>query len=138
MATIRVTDLDVSPNMAKVVAVGIIYLPPTPHPPSSTGASPAPGTRGDSVSQSPPSQSHGSGYSVKAENRMVVYDMTTKQTIAFVFSSYIRIATSDARPIDRSLKLDGETTSVRISHDSKYALISNAPDVSLHYSSHTY
>jgi len=83
MATIRVTDLDVSPNMTKVVAVGIIHLPPTPHPPTSTGTSPAPGTRGDSTSQSPPSQPHTPGYP-KAENRMIVYDMVTKQTIACV------------------------------------------------------
>jgi len=40
---------------------------------------------------------------------MIVYDMITKQTIA-------------------SLKLDGETTSVRVSHDSRYALINHAPD----------
>jgi len=40
---------------------------------------------------------------------MIVYDMVTKQTIA-------------------SLKLDGETTSVKVSHDSRYALISHAPD----------
>lgn len=109
MAPIRVTDLDVSPNMAMVVAVGIIHLPPTPHPPASTGTSPAPGARGDSTSQSSQSQSHAPGYTVKAENRMVVYDMVAKQTLA-------------------SLKLDGETTSVRVSHDSRYALISHAPD----------
>jgi len=83
MATIRVTDLDVSPNMTKVVAVGIIHLPPTPHPPSSTGASPAPGARGDSTSQSPQAQSQAPG-SPKQENRMIVYDMITKQTIAWV------------------------------------------------------
>lgn len=82
MAPIRVTDLDVSPNMAKVVAVGIIHLPPTPHPPASTGASPAPGARGDSTSQSSQSQSHAPSYTIKAENRMIVYDIATKQTIA--------------------------------------------------------
>ena len=82
MATIRVTDLDVSPNMTKVVAVGIIHLPPTPHPPSSTGASPAPGARGDSTSQSPQAQPQ--AYPPKPENRMIVYDMITKQTVACV------------------------------------------------------
>ena len=81
MATIRVTDLDVSPNMTKVVAVGIIHLPPTPNPPSSTGASPAPGARGDSP-----------------ENRMIVYDMATKQTIACVSLSCIPIVTPNAQP----------------------------------------
>ena len=91
MAPIRVTDLDVSPNMARVVAVGIIHLPPTPHPPASTGTSPAPGARGDSTSQSPQSQSHTPGYAVKAENRMIVYDMVAKQTLAY--ASLIRIRT---------------------------------------------
>jgi len=131
MATIRVTDLDVSPNMAKVVAVGIIHLPPTPNPPSSAGASPAPGTRGDSSSQSSQSQPHVPGYSSKAENRMIVYDMITKQTIACVPELYLT-KTSDARLVDRSLKLDGETTSVRVSYDSRYALINHAPDVGFH------
>jgi hypothetical protein len=82
MAPIRVTDLDVSPNMTKVVAVGIIHLPPAPQPPASTGTSPAPGARGDTTSQSSQSQSHAPGYAIKAENRMIVYDMATKQTIA--------------------------------------------------------
>ena len=82
MATIRVTDLDVSPNMTKVVAVGIIPPPPTPHPPSSTGGSPAPGARGDSTAQSP--QARSQDYPPKLENRMIVYDMVTKQTVACV------------------------------------------------------
>jgi hypothetical protein len=132
MAPIRVTDLDVSPNMTMVVAVGVIHLPPTPHPPASTGTSPAPGTRGDSASQSPQSQSHAPGYIVKAENRMIVYDLATKHQIACVFLTYVRIVTSGANLLYRSLRLDGETTSVRVSRDSRYALISHAPDVRFH------
>ena len=131
-ATIRVTDLDVSPNMTKVVAVGIIYLPPPPNPPSSTGASPAPGARGDSASQSSQSQSHAPSFPAKAENRLIVYDMATKHTIACVPPSDIWIMTSDARLVGRSLKLEGETTSVRVSHDSRYALINHAPNVRFH------
>lgn len=127
MAPIRVTDMDVSPNMTKVVAVGIIHLPPTSHTPASTGASPAPGARGDTTSQSSQSQSHAQSYTVKAENRMIVYDMATKQTIACVLID-VRIVTSETGWVDRSLKLDGETTSVRVSQDSRYALISHAPD----------
>jgi hypothetical protein len=86
MATIRVTDLDVSPNMTKVVAAGIVYLPPLPQPLSSTGDSPAPGTRGDL-----PPQSYTPDYSVQVENSVIVYDMITKQTIACVSLSYVRI-----------------------------------------------
>jgi len=129
MATIRVTDLDVSPNMTKVVAVGIIHLPPAQHPPSSTGASPAPGARGDSASQSPQAQTQPPGHPPKPEHRMIVYDMITKQTIACVSLNCIPIVTTNARPANRSLKLDGETTSVRVSYDSRYALINHAPDV---------
>lgn len=129
MTAIRVTDLDVSPNMTKVVAVGIINLAPTPNPPSSAGASPAPGARGDSASQSSQTQSHTPGYPSKAENRMIVYDMTTKQTIAYVPPRYVWNVISDMISVDRSLKLDGETTSARVSNDSRYALINHAPDV---------
>lgn len=133
MAPIRVTDLDVSPNMTMVVAVGVIHLPPTPHPPASTGTSPAPGARGDSTtSQSSQSQSHAPGYIVKAENRMIVYDLATKHQIACVFLFYVRIITSKTNLLYRSLRLDGETTSVRVSRDSRYALISHAPDVRFH------
>lgn len=132
MATIRVTDLDVSPNMTRVVAVGIIHLPPVSHPPSSTRASPAPGTRGESASQSPQAQSQPPGYPPKTENRMIVYDMISKQTIAWEFLGYVSIVTSNSRSVHRSLKLDGETTSVRVSHDSRYALINHAPDVRFH------
>jgi hypothetical protein len=77
MATIRVTDLDVSPNMTKVVAAGIVYLPPTPQPISSTGDLPP--------------QSYTPDYSVQVENSVIVYDMITKQTIACVSLSYVRI-----------------------------------------------
>ena len=119
MATIRVTDLDVSPDMTKVVAVGIVYLPPTPQPPSSTGDLPP--------------QLYTPGYSVQVENSVIVYDLITKQTIACVSLSYVLSLASDARSIDRSLKLDGEIFSVRISYDSRYALINHAPGVGFHY-----
>ena len=35
----------------------------------------------------------------------------------------------------RSVKLDGEVTSVKVSQNSQYALINNAPDVSVHFMS---
>ena len=117
MAAIRITDLDISPDMTKVVAVGIVPSLSTPPPPSSAEA--------------PPPQSYGPGCSGKAEDRMVVYDMSTKQMTASVSLSYILTITSDTRSVDRSLELGGEITSVRISHDSRYALTSHAPGVGL-------
>lgn len=136
MAPIRVTGLDISPNMTRVVAVGIIHLPPTPRPPTSSGTSPAPGVRGDAASQSSQSsqsQSHVPAHAAKAENRMIVYDLATKQMLAWVAVIYVMIVTSEAELMNRSLKLDGETTSVRVSHDSRYALISHAPSARLYY-----
>jgi len=126
--TIRATDLDVSPDMTKVVTVGII---PNPSPPSSAGASPAPGTCGDSIFQPPQSQPHAPGCTSRAENGMVVYDIITKETIACVPINLDLTTISDARSVDRSLKLDGEITSVRVSRDSRYALINHSPDVGL-------
>ncbi|KII88044.1 hypothetical protein PLICRDRAFT_30507 [Plicaturopsis crispa FD-325 SS-3] len=73
---IRVTDLAVTPDFTRLVAVGIYNTPPA-----------AGGT----------------------ENRIVVYNMATKEA-------------------ETSIRLEGELTSVKISQDSQYALISHAPD----------
>ena len=96
MDAIRITDLDVSPDMTKVVVVGINHRLLSQHPPSSTGAYPAPGAPGDSTSQSPPSQPHELGHPVKTEDRMVVRDMATKQTTESVSQSYVWTIASDS------------------------------------------
>ncbi|EPQ57967.1 WD40 repeat-like protein [Gloeophyllum trabeum ATCC 11539] len=102
--SIRVTDLAVTPDFTRVVAVGMHYLAPTGLA-SSTGASRSesstPPTGGGGARPNPPTRD--------SENRMIIYDLASKQTEA-------------------SIRLDGETTSVKISPDSQYALINQAPD----------
>jgi len=105
----RVTDLAVTPDLSRLVAVGMQHLPPVPvlidlnqsrdhngeaaSTPVPTGASPA---------------ANGARASEK-ENRMIIYDMATKET-------------------QSSIRLEGELTSVKVSRDSQYALINHAPD----------
>ncbi|KZT26589.1 WD40 repeat-like protein [Neolentinus lepideus HHB14362 ss-1] len=103
--SIRVTDLAVTPDFSRVVAVGMHYLAPSAAG-STTGS-------GRSESITPPTGGGGARpnntASRESENRMLIYDLATKQTEA-------------------SIRLDGETTSVKISPDSQYALINQAPD----------
>ncbi|KDQ60900.1 hypothetical protein JAAARDRAFT_55637 [Jaapia argillacea MUCL 33604] len=103
--SIRVTDLAITPDFTRVVAVGMHYLASLP---SSGGNG-----RGESVT--PPTGGGGAhphnatNGSTGSENRMIIYDLATKQTEA-------------------SIRLDGELTSVKISYDSQFALINQAPD----------
>ncbi|TFK54698.1 WD40 repeat-like protein [Heliocybe sulcata] len=102
--SIRVTDLAVTPDFSRVVAVGMHYSAP-----SAPGSTTGPG-RSESIT--PPTGGGGARpntASRESENRMIIYDLATKQTEA-------------------SIRLDGETTSVKISPDSQYALINQAPD----------
>ncbi|KAG1754415.1 WD40-repeat-containing domain protein, partial [Suillus lakei] len=100
---IRVTDAAVTPDMRRLVTVGMGYNPPltlgtlshdhvrdTPSPIVSNGDGDATGPR-------------------SSENRMIVYDLKTGQ-------------------VELSVHMEGELTSVKISEDSRYALINHAPD----------
>jgi hypothetical protein len=80
---IRVTDLTVTPDLARVVAVGIHYRPPSP----SVGAL-SPDSRPTDTSTSSSGGGNGSTTSTsrKSENCMIVYDLATKQTVLFVSS----------------------------------------------------
>nr|ANC28035.1 WD-repeat protein [Polyporus umbellatus] len=98
---IRVTDLMVTPDFTRLVAVGM-YDMPTPPPgsnPQESGAPPAgPGaTAGATANKS------------SSETRIIIYDLASKQP-----ETYIR--------------LEGELTSVKISQDSQYALINRASE----------
>ncbi|EMD38068.1 hypothetical protein CERSUDRAFT_152691 [Gelatoporia subvermispora B] len=97
---IRVTDLVVTPDFTRLVAIGMYDgmstspgggSPPAVVTPPTGGAAPASGVRG-------------------SENRIIVYDLATKQ-------------------VDISIRMDGELTSVKISRDSQYALINRAPEL---------
>lgn len=100
---IRVTDAAVTPDMRRLVAVGMGYTPP-----------PTLGTlsRGHVRDASPPIVSNGNSNPMvprSSENRMIIYDLKTGQ-------------------VELSVHMEGELTSVKISEDSRYALINHAPD----------
>ncbi|OAX42006.1 WD40 repeat-like protein [Rhizopogon vinicolor AM-OR11-026] len=102
--SIRVTDAAVTPDMTRLVAVGMGYIPP----PTSGSLS-----RGHVRESSPPPvASNGNGNTIaprSSENRMIVYDLKTRQ-------------------VELSVHMEGELTSVKISDDSRFALINHAPD----------
>ncbi|KAF9246441.1 WD40 repeat-like protein [Melanogaster broomeanus] len=103
---IRVTDMAVSPDMKRLVTVGMGYIA-TP-----TIADEAV-SRGISREPTPPTTSNGNGAAMNGarslDNRMIVYDLKTKA-------------------IELLLPTEGELTSVKISDDSQFALINHAPD----------
>lgn len=71
---IRVTDMAVTPDMTRLVTVGMDYIPI----PSTT----ADVSRGVSREPTPPLASNGNGAAVnggrQSENRMIIYDLETK------------------------------------------------------------
>ncbi|KAG1826914.1 WD40 repeat-like protein [Suillus subaureus] len=99
---IRVTDAAVTPDVRRLVAVGMGYNPPPTL------------ARANIRDASPPIVSNGNGNAVaprSPENRMIIYDLKTGQ-------------------VELSVHMEGELTSVKISEDSRYALINHAPDAS--------
>jgi WD40 repeat protein len=76
-SAMRVTDLTVTPDLTRVVAIGIHY-----HPPSLPAGESSPGSRTTDASTISSGGVSGSQMSTsrKSENRMIVYDLATKQT----------------------------------------------------------
>ncbi|KAI0086137.1 WD40 repeat-like protein [Irpex rosettiformis] len=95
---IRVTDLAITPDFTKLVAVGMYDVPTPPPPtPTATGDGANAGSAAPAIA-SPPK-----------EFRLAVWDLSTKQLETFE-------------------RMEGELTSVKISDDSRYALINRAPE----------
>ncbi|KAG6909629.1 hypothetical protein DXG01_016411 [Tephrocybe rancida] len=96
---IRITDLAITPDFSRLVSVGMQHLPV--------------GVVNEGISgrevQSGDAAALGAAAARASENRMVIYDLTTKQ-------------------VESSIRLEGELTSVKVSQDSRYALINHAPD----------
>ncbi|KAH9066471.1 WD40 repeat-like protein [Lactarius vividus] len=104
ITAIRITDLAVTPDFTRLVAVGESARDPV-----------LPTPRGDSVSTSTTNRNGNNGNNPTPngartqEHLMIVYDLTTKQP-------------------ELSVSLGGQLTSVKISSDSQYALVNHAPD----------
>ncbi|KZP21210.1 WD40 repeat-like protein [Athelia psychrophila] len=98
----RITDLTVTPDLARVVAVGIHYHPPSPV----VGVV---NTVADTAT--PPDESSSSlNLARKPENNcMIVYDLATRQT-------------------EMSFLMEGELSSVKVFPDSRYALVNHPQD----------
>ncbi len=129
---IRVTDLMVTPDFTRLVAVGMYDMPPV-----QPGSNPPDGG-------TPPGSGQGQGAGASAnkslsETRIIIYDLHTKQPETCVS----RAAHASRRAWDilcednvlmscmgtcRYIRLDGELTSVKISQDSQYALINRASE----------
>lgn len=124
---IRVTDLAITPDLTHIVAVGIHYHPASP----SVGAL-SPDSRPTDTSASPSGGGNGSttGASRKLANCMIVYDLATKQTELFVSLLHHGQRLMFPTPLCRSIPLEGELSSVKISRDSRYALVNHPQDVS--------
>ncbi|KAG6882646.1 hypothetical protein C0993_009748, partial [Termitomyces sp. T159_Od127] len=89
---IRITDLAISPDLSRLVSVGLQHVLTNE------------GLTGREV------QISDAAAAVKlSENRMVIYDLMTKQ-------------------VELSIRLEGDLTGVTVSQDSRFALINHAPN----------
>ncbi|KAI0312503.1 WD40 repeat-like protein [Amylostereum chailletii] len=101
--SIRITDLAVTPDFTRLVAVGESAT-------SSSAHNYTPPARGDSITPpGPGSRGAPASVSGSGDYLMIVYDIATKEPAI-------------------SIALEGQLTSVKISEDSQYALINHAPD----------
>ncbi|KAI0780438.1 WD40 repeat-like protein [Trametes elegans] len=98
---IRVTDLMVTPDFTRLVAVGMYDVPSIPSAANAAQDAAAAGGAGAGA---------GSAASGRvSETRIIIYDLATKQP-------------------ESSIRLEGELTSVKISQDSQFALINRASE----------
>lgn len=95
---VRITDMAITPDFTRLVTVGINY--------NLTG----PAEAGLPLSTARASGSNGdSTETAPSTNRLIVYSLATKQ-------------------VELSIPLNGDPSSVKVSHDSQYALVNHAPD----------
>ncbi|KXN92272.1 WD repeat-containing protein 26 [Leucoagaricus sp. SymC.cos] len=129
LTSMRVTDLAITHDFMRLVTIGMDRNPPsnnndsstTPrtngssasergsNPPSNNDSSTTPRTNGSSASDQSVTPNAGGPGGSRNQNKMIIYDLRTKQP-------------------EHTVTLEGELTSVKISHDSRFALINLAPD----------
>ncbi|KAJ3989155.1 WD40 repeat-like protein [Lentinula detonsa] len=106
LTDIRVTDLAVTPDLSRVVTIGM-------HVPTSSESSSLRGIRNSGSSGDGTTNPSGNTSSMNGitptKNRFIIYRLSTRQ-------------------VESSIKLDGDLTSVKVSQDSQYALINHSPD----------
>ncbi|KAJ7286113.1 WD40 repeat-like protein [Mycena rebaudengoi] len=98
MTPVRVTGFAVTPDFSRLVAIGMHSTSPVDSRPESGAGTPS-GNGGGATPGPPP----------KDEHRMLVFDMASKR-------------------LQSSTLFEGELTSVKVSQNSQYALISCSPD----------
>lgn len=99
---IRVTGLAVAPDLSRLVTIGMQSDIPSPSDishPARDGQTPSSGGGNGILPNSLGS----------SDNRMIVYDLATKL-------------------IEANIRFEGQLTNVRVSHNSQYSLINQAPD----------
>ncbi|KAF8350519.1 WD40 repeat-like protein [Amanita rubescens] len=103
----RVTDLAITPDLTRLVTIGMHHQsssepsPPSRTPPGDHQMYAGGAATAAASSMTPPNRN--------TNNRLIVYDLASKQVIA-------------------SVRMEGELTSVKISQNSQFALINHAPD----------
>ncbi|KAG6882797.1 hypothetical protein C0993_009144 [Termitomyces sp. T159_Od127] len=93
---IRITDLAITPDLSRLVSVGLQHVP------TNEGLTGREVQIGDAAAA-------GVAAAKTSENKMFIYDLTTKQ-------------------VELSIRLAGDLTGVTISQDSRFALINHAPN----------
>lgn len=99
-STLRITDMSLTPDGTRLVAVGMEH---TTHPD-------APLSRGGQLIDLVGANPAVTLGSPRGGNRMIIFDLASKQALL-------------------SIRMEGELTSVKISRNSQYALVNHAPDV---------
>jgi hypothetical protein len=136
---LRVLDLAISPDGVRLVALGISSSPPPSNAVSTTsvnrvetitmglGAGSSPRGTGSTSNGAPaPQTAH---LTSRMQKQMVIYNLGTRAVEKYVFvrKDECILLTLD---MHSTIMMTGELTSLKISDDSKFALVNQAPDVS--------
>ncbi|KAJ6630542.1 WD40-repeat-containing domain protein [Mycena sp. CBHHK59/15] len=96
---VRITNLAVTPDLTRLVAMGMRASPPLELRPESDAGTP--GGNGNTAVAS--------GNQSKDEHRLLIFDLASRRT-------------------ESSIMFEGELTSLKVSQNSQYALVSRSPD----------
>jgi WD repeat-containing protein 26 len=131
---IRMLELAITPDGGRLVAIGLLAHPV----PTTTDHKPSAMTQATILQASsgiPPSSISGStsGNSTNMERRIVVYDLETKQEL---WQVRVKYTVRNLMVSYRSQTVWGELQSVKISDDSRFALVNHRQGVRINISFH--